>query len=252
MTYSNENTIQRLESGENLKYIFFWGHKQTEQISKSCFSQWYESEFMVNNIIFKTAEHYMMAEKVLLFNDKEMYSKILEAKSPGEAKDLGRKVKNFNPRIWEEERFDIVVRGNFHKFSQNIGLSEFLKSTYKRVLVEASPVDPIWGIGLAQNDNNIYNPYSWKGTNLLGYALMEVRDILNKIGYFQALENPILPPWIAHPEFDRHDIAWRMGYGEEHLIKLWKYLDSLSETEMIIYKLTFPEIGDWNGWYEEN
>lgn len=249
MRYTNKKIIDRIESGENLKYLLFWGNQKYDRITKSCLSQWYESKFEVNGINFLTAEHYMMAEKALLFKDNEIYQKILKSKKAGEVKELGRKVKNFNQKVWEENRFEIVARGNFHKFSQNTELSQFLKSTNERILVEASPVDNIWGIGLAQNDENAQIPYFWNGHNLLGYALMETRDILNKIGEFKPLENPILPPWLAYPKIDKYSIGWRMGYGESHMIKLGKYLDTLSKVEKKIYQLTYPASGEWEDWY---
>ena len=179
MKYSNEKIIERLEAGENLQFLLFLGHQKSEQISKCCLSQWYESKFEVNGIKYHTAEHYMMAEKALLFEDKQIYEQIITSAKSGKVKELGRKVRNFNQGIWEENRFEIVVRGNFYKFRQNKELSRFLKNTNDRVLVEASPVDSIWGIGLAQNDENAKIPYFWNGLNLLGYALMETRDLLN-------------------------------------------------------------------------
>ena len=178
MKYSNEKIIARLESGENLKYLFFWGHKKSDIITKSCFSQWYEATFIIEGIHYKTAEHYMMAQKALLFNDQEIYQQIISCNSPGEAKALGRKVRNFNQQVWEANCFDIVIKGNLEKFGQHPALAEFLKNTNQRILVEASPVDHIWGIGLDQNNTDAKNPYAWNGTNLLGYALMEVRDQL--------------------------------------------------------------------------
>tara|TARA_Y100001972_G_scaffold128868_1_gene192296 strand:- start:2802 stop:3560 length:759 start_codon:yes stop_codon:yes gene_type:complete len=250
MKYSNEKIIERLESGENLKYLLFWGHQKSDRITKSCFSQWFESEFEVNGIKYLTAEHYMMAEKALLFGDNEIHQKIIESEKAGKVKELGRQVKYFNQGVWEENRYEIVIRGNFHKFSQNPDLSEFLINTKDRVLVEASPVDRIWGIGLAQNDDNAEIPYFWNGLNLLGYALMETRDILNEIEAFKMLDNPILPPWLAYPDLDRNSIGWRMGYGENHLIELSEYLESLTETERKIYQLTYPESGEWKNWYE--
>lgn len=252
MNYTNEKIIERFESGENLKFLLFWGHTKSDLITKSCFSQWYESNFEVNGIEYQTAEHFMMAEKALLFNDKNIYEQIIKSSKAGKVKELGRQVKNFNQRIWEENRFEIVVRGNFHKFSQNPKLSEFLRNTNDRILVEASPVDNIWGIGLAQNNEDAENPYFWNGLNLLGYALMETRDILNEIGEFKTLENPILPPWLAYPEIDKYSIGWRMGYGETHIIELSKYLANLSESEKRIYELTYPETGEWKGWYNDD
>ena len=180
MKYTNKKIIERFESGENMEFLFFWGHRKSNKINKSCFSQWYESKFVVNGIEYQTAEHYMMAEKALLFNDKEIYHQIITSTKPEKVKKLGRQVKNFNQKIWEENRFEIVIRGNFHKFNQNPELSEFLKNTNESILVEASPIDNIWGIGLAQDNEDAKNPYFWNGLNLLGYALMETRDVLNK------------------------------------------------------------------------
>jgi len=251
MNYTNENIIERMESGENLKFLFFWGHQKSSTINKSCLSQWYESSFTVNGIEYQTAEHYMMAEKALLFNDIEIHQQIISSSKPGKVKELGRQVKGFNQRVWEENRFDIVVRGNFHKFSQNTELSEFLKNTNGRILVEASPLDCIWGIGLAQDNIDSGSPYLWNGLNLLGYALMETRDVLNEIGDFKPLENPIAPPWLAYPEIERYSIGWRMGYGETHIMKLAEYFNALNESDKKVYQLTYPTFGEWKGWYDE-
>ncbi len=162
------------------KFLFFWGHQPNKEgkITKTCFSQWRLSSFKVDKVTYKTAEHWMMAKKAQLFNDQEILEKILEADSPAEAKKLGREVKNYDDKIWLENRFEIVKEGNLHKFSQNKALKEFLINTKDRVLVEASPVDPIWGIGMAGDHKDVLNPEKWKGLNLLGFALMEVRDEL--------------------------------------------------------------------------
>ncbi len=177
-----KHTIKSIQNtGKTVKYLFFWGHQPNKDgsIGKSCFSQWWEAEFTVENITYKTAEHYMMAEKARLFNCEEIRQKIIECKSPAAAKKLGRQVENFNSDIWNSHRFQIVVNGNYAKFSQNLALKEFLIQTKKRVLVEASPVDPIWGIGMAEDNEVSTNPKKWKGLNLLGFALMEVRDTIN-------------------------------------------------------------------------
>lgn len=117
----------------------------------------------------------MMAEKARLFNDKETLKKILVAHTPGEAKQLGRAVSGFNESTWIKNRFNIVVQANIAKFEQNKELQDFLLNTGSRVLVEASPVDKIWGVGLAEHDEAISDPRVWKGLNLLGFALMEAR-----------------------------------------------------------------------------
>lgn len=174
MKYNIENIA--IES----KFLFFWGHQPSKDgtITKTCFSQWWLSSFEVDKIIYKTAEHWMMAKKAELFNDNEVLEKILQANSPAEAKKLGREVKNYDDKLWLENRFEIVKQGNYHKFSQHAALKAFLINTKDRVLVEASPVDPIWGIGMASDHKDVLNPTKWKGLNLLGFALMEVRDEL--------------------------------------------------------------------------
>ncbi len=164
---------------KSVKFLFFWGHRSSKDgsISKSCLSQWWLSEFKVNGVCYKTAEHWMMAKKAALF-DPSMIEQIVNTSSAAEAKKLGRMVKNFDDKTWLENRYDIVREGNFHKFSQHKDLKEFLISTNNRILVEASPVDRIWGVGLQQDNPKILNPKNWKGLNLLGFALMEVRDEL--------------------------------------------------------------------------
>ena len=180
MKYTVAKLLELLSRGEQFKYIFFWGHRPARDgsITKSCFSQWWEEDFIVDEQVYKSAEHWMMAEKARLFNDFEILDLILRCESPAEAKKLGRKVRNFVPKIWDEHKFQIVVQGNLHKFGQNPDLGEFLRATGSRVLVEASPYDKIWGIGMQAKDEGIEYPGNWKGQNLLGFALMEVRDQL--------------------------------------------------------------------------
>ena len=167
-----------VNQGQSVKYLFFWGHtpRQPDRLGKECLSQWYPASFELNGNIYLTAEHYMMAEKARLFDDKSLLANILAARNPAEAKQLGRSIREFDEHAWNQHRFDIVVAGNHAKFSQNAALGKFLRNTKERVLVEASPKDRIWGIGLAANDPNASNPNLWKGLNLLGFALMEARD----------------------------------------------------------------------------
>ena len=176
---NNEQLLESVNSGIAVKYLFFWGHqKKGSNVNKSCFSQWYESSFEVEGVRYQTAEHYMMAEKARLFGDLENAQKAIQASNPGAAKAVGRLVKGFDNDIWIENRFNIVVKANENKFRQNPDLESFLVNTGSRVLVEASPVDKIWGIGLAADNIDCQNPNRWKGLNLLGYALMEVRKLL--------------------------------------------------------------------------
>jgi ribA/ribD-fused uncharacterized protein len=173
--------LEKIQEGKTLKFLFFWGHQPSKdgQITASCFSQWWESSpFVVEGITYTSAEHWMMAQKALLFVDQATFNKIILAKTPAEAKKLGRTVQNFEQAKWEEKRFELVTAGNVHKFGQDPDLKTFLLNTQDRVLVEASPLDPIWGIGLAASDPKAQDPGQWKGLNLLGFALMAVRDIL--------------------------------------------------------------------------
>lgn len=176
--------IQRGEQGERPRYVFFWGHqaKKTGEIGKACFSQWYEAPFTLKEFIYPTAEHYMMAEKARLFDDQATLAKILSAGAPALAKKLGREIQGFDEQRWEARRFDAVVEGNLAKFSQNAALGDYLLTTGDRVLVEASPVDPVWGIGMAEDHPQAEDPAAWRGLNLLGFALMEVRRQLKLSG----------------------------------------------------------------------
>ncbi len=180
--YTIESLLAKVRQGMRLKYLFFWGHQPRHdgQIGKQCLSQWWPSAFEIDTIAYPTAEHYMMAEKARLFEDYAICERILSAPHPGAAKSLGREVKGFREQIWAEHRFEIVVRGNEAKFGQNEALRTFLLNTKKRVLAEASPVDRIWGIGVAEDNRKATQPEEWRGLNLLGFALMKVRTRLSK------------------------------------------------------------------------
>lgn len=175
--------VHTIQSQPGNEFLFFWGHQPARDgaIIKTCMSQWWPAEFSENGHNYKTAEHYMMAGKALLFGDNETFERILQKTSPKDVKDLGRQVQHFDPQVWEEHKFQIVRQGNLLKFTQNEPLKQFLIQTKNKVLVEASPVDPVWGIGLAEDHANALNPAAWRGENLLGFALMEVRDVLNTI-----------------------------------------------------------------------
>lgn len=177
---SREELVEVIAKGYRPKYLFFWGHtpKKKDSVDKSCFSNWFPAPFLIDSISYPTTEHHMMAEKARLFDDGEALEKILEAKSPAEAKNLGRLVKNFDDSTWNKNRFQIVANGNIAKFSQNERLKSFLLNTGNRVLVEASPRDRIWGIGMGGSNEHAEVPTKWRGQNLLGFALMEARASL--------------------------------------------------------------------------
>jgi ribA/ribD-fused uncharacterized protein len=167
-------------SGRSFKYLCFWGHADERGggVGRGCLSQWWPGEFTDDDRRFASAEHYMMAHKAWLFGDESIAELILAAGHPAEAQKLGRQVRGFDHATWEAERFDIVMRGNVAKFGQHAAALAFLLATRNRVLVEASPRDRIWGIGLAEDDPQVSSPKTWRGSNLLGFALMEARDRL--------------------------------------------------------------------------
>lgn len=173
---------QRLRAGEHFQYLFFWGHRPRKDgvASASGFSQWFEAPFVLDGVTYPTAEHFMMAEKARLFGDEAALAQVLAAPKPDAAKSAGRKVKGFDEAMWLERRFDIVVRANLAKFRQNPTLGRFLLETGDQVLVEASPVDAVWGIGLAAQDDRAGDPMQWQGLNLLGFSLMQVRAELDR------------------------------------------------------------------------
>jgi ribA/ribD-fused uncharacterized protein len=177
---SISDLTSRFNAGETFSFLYFWGHRPRPDgvVSSSCFSQWYPAPFHQDGVTYPTAEHYMMAEKARLFGDTATAQRILRTPVPGAAKALGREVQGFVESTWNAHRFDIVVRGNMAKFSQNPSLGQFLSITGNKILVEASPVDSIWGIGLPANDARAKDPNTWQGLNLLGFALNEVRDQL--------------------------------------------------------------------------
>lgn len=179
---SKNDLIESIASGQAYKYLFFWGHHPARDgsITKSCFSQWWSSPFFIDGVLYPTAEHYMMAEKANLFGDRATAALILQAGHPKQVKALGRQVLNFDEALWQEKRSEIVIAGNVAKFSQNSALRKFLLQTGDRVLVEASPADPLWGIGLAEDHPDASQPHKWPGINLLGFALMAVRNQLQQ------------------------------------------------------------------------
>jgi ribA/ribD-fused uncharacterized protein len=180
MTYDRSWLEAAFRAKSRAKLLFFWGHQPSKdgRITTSCLSQWWPAPFSVGGLTYPTAEHRMMAGKARLFGDDQVATQILGAGSPRQAKQLGRQVSRFDAARWDAEKYRIVTEGSFEKFRQHKALGAFLLSTGDQVLVEASPVDRIWGIGLAADDERAANPLLWRGENLLGFALMEARDRL--------------------------------------------------------------------------
>lgn len=179
MAYTIETLLQMKANWTYFDFVFFWGHTDRGNgLTKACLSQWFPCSFVVDGQYYNCAEQFMMAEKARIFGDEEIRQQILAEYNQMAMKKLGRKVRGYDDAVWKDKRFDVVVRGNIEKFSQNEKLKEFLLGTRNKVLVEASPKDDVWGIGLEESSPDACNPRKWKGTNLLGFALMVVREEL--------------------------------------------------------------------------
>ena len=141
-------------------------------------SNWYLSEFTIKNITFCSMEQYMMYQKAMLFQDIITAEQILQTSNQGDIKMLGRSVKNYDDIIWNGMRQLIVYEGLVAKFQQNEDLHQKLLHTNDAILAECAVQDRIWGIGLSMTDENRFNMSKWRGQNLLGFALMQVRNSL--------------------------------------------------------------------------
>ncbi len=153
------------------RFTFFWR-------SASPFSQWHPCTFVVDGVTYGTAEQYMMHGKALLFGDHAIAELILGTNDPREQKALGRRVAGFDQEVWTRECRGIVYRGNHAKFTQNPELRAALLATAGTTIVEASPLDRIWGIGLGENHPDATNRSKWRGRNWLGEVLTQLREDL--------------------------------------------------------------------------
>lgn len=154
---------------ESEKFVFFWSGP---------FSQFAAAPFDVEGVSYPTAEHFMMRQKALLFGDAAAARDIMAARKPEAAKALGRRVRGFDGAVWDARKVAIVTAGSEAKYSQNRGLRRKLFQTLGATLVEASPLDAIWGIGLSADDPRARDRAHWLGENLLGRILTDVRDRL--------------------------------------------------------------------------
>jgi len=154
-------------------HIYFWN---------GIFCQWSQYTMVEEDITYYSCEQYMMAKKAKLFNDEKVYDMIMSEEYPSVQKELGRMVSNYNQDVWDKHKFDIVVNANYLKFTQDETLKELLLDTGDKTIVEASPYDTIWGIGLSCDDDRVLDESKWKGENLLGKAIMKVRTRLNENG----------------------------------------------------------------------
>jgi len=152
-------------------FILFWN---------GIYSQWHPSNFTIDGREYNCCEQYMMAKKALTFNDQESYKMIMYSDNPRDQKAFGRRVKNFNAEVWSVISREVVYQANYAKFTQNPELRKQLMATGDLEIVEASPYDKIWGIGLGEEDPRAWDKSTWEGTNWLGEAIMRVRETLRK------------------------------------------------------------------------
>lgn len=155
------------------KFTFFWE-------SESPFSNWHPSVFTHDGVTFNCSEQYMMYHKAMLFKDTEVAQLVLETPSPRAQKMLGREVRGFDEQVWKEQRIEIMVDGLVSKFEQNPALWAALDATGDTCLVEASPYDKVWGIGMKENDPRATDPTQWQGLNLLGEVLNQTREVIRE------------------------------------------------------------------------
>jgi len=201
--------MSNLNYTETEKFIFFYG---------SFYSQWTMRKMIIDNIKYYTCEQFMMAEKAKLFNDKIALEKIMESRNPRDQKALGRKVKNFNKEKWDKVCREIVYKGNYAKFTQHNDLKLKLLETGNKIIVEASPFDKIWGIGLGEKDERCLDSKKWRGTNWLGKAIMEVRDKIREEEYKEQVNEARENPEVLNIDISNNfRILWMVknfGFGE--------------------------------------
>ena len=160
---------QHTKKSPTTEVIGFW--KPDEE--NGYLSQWYSSTFVVDGVTYSCAEQAMMAAKASTFHDQKILEKIMATKSPKMMKTLGKKISGFSDAVWNRVKYNIVVKNNLAKFSQNPDLLKMLLSTGDNLLAELSPFDKVWGVGTKSKNQKL-----WKGENLLGKAIMEVRNRL--------------------------------------------------------------------------
>lgn len=192
MKYSVKWLKDQLNSGNEFTYIGFWGNKD-DTLQEKTFSNFYKTKFTTKiytgeDYTFDCSEQYFMYLKALEFRDYDILPKILSSNLKSkEYKDLGRQVKNYDDSVWSVKRYNYMKQALFLKFTQNKKLKEYLLNTNDAILIETSPFDSIFGIKMSKvngnypyKENDWKNVNKWKGENLLGFALMEIRDDLKK------------------------------------------------------------------------
>lgn len=172
---------RQYDNGRKPEFLFFADTplEAVEFPGSEVLTQWFPSAFVVDGDEYRHPAHWMMVQKARLFGDNDGAAELLSMDKDEDIVARGKQILGFEQEQWDERRYDIVLQGNFHKFSQHRSLKAYISGTHPRVLTEANPNDRIWGIGLRENAPGAMNPHQWRGLNLLGFALMEVRDLLS-------------------------------------------------------------------------
>lgn len=176
---SVEALVAAVSAGHSFEYLCFYGHTNTSGlVNASCLSNFYPAQFELDGLRWPSSEHYMMHSKAALFGDTVRMGQIRKAPTCADAKKLGRKVTPYGDASWAAHRYEAVRRACEAKFGQHADLRAFLVGTGDAILVEAAPRDTVWGIGLGAKNDAARDPRQWRGSNLLGFALMDVREAL--------------------------------------------------------------------------
>lgn len=173
------NKQQYINSPDNHEFVFF-GQDSTENTDNACLNLWHSLPFSRDIFDYLYIGQYIIAEKAQVFENDELAKQITKTADPQQIMALDKQIKNFNPVIWDKVKYSVALNAYYYKFSQHQALRDFLLSTDDKILVFADPTDDVWGIGATQN-HNICDILAWRGENLLGFSLMEVRDELRAL-----------------------------------------------------------------------
>lgn len=171
-----EGLRAKVSEGFQPEFVFFWGHGPGDETA--CLSNFYQAPFEVDGQRYFTSEQFFMAEKARTFGDDASLSRIMATYNPGLAKSIGRHVSGYDDDVWSEKRVGVMARGLAAKFGQNQELGDYLRSLDGKIIVEDSPHDRVWGIGMRHFGPNARDVGMWRGRNLLGFTLMHVRDTM--------------------------------------------------------------------------
>lgn len=198
-----------------------------------CFSNFSHHEIFLDGMIWKTAEHYFQSRK---FSDPAIIIKIQSAETANIAANIGRDKNLEIKKNWEDVKVEFMRKVILAKSEQHEDIRQKLIQTGNKEIIEDSPYDNYWGIGM-----------DGTGLNMLGKIWMETREKLLKKDYSKYIE----PPWIFHKGEDKKSIYWRMGDGEGFIIKWWNWFNGLNEKEQNEFKLKYPTPKNWENFYEE-